>query len=338
MCSNSKCPFTKTSHLHQPNKVSWWNIRGVREYKVCAICDETAERIECGAHKFVHYNYNTHTARVYHIGHHTCWPQVTQQSTRIIQHLNNPGRRKGSAKDVGLEEIVNLIDAGDMAGASKEAEVWIDRRKVKRTMESIKLTSGADENSFDAVGILKKKQIKWTNFISTRLEMSTVVTSVIMSSSLQGKWPKLLLIWISMDWTTFLQLENAYFDATHSHVQFFKSLGLWLIHPAMKKVLHLASMDIRSEHHKDIALFMTLFNKMLAEVKGDENDKFNPQYFVCDESGANYKALLLVYGEQFTSLCTKGCQWHFKQDVQKHMKNVAPHDQQKIPGHMLCNV
>ena len=95
-----------------------------------------------------------------------------------------------------------------MAGASKEAEVWIDRRKVKRTMESIKPTSGADENSFDAVGILKKKQIKWTNFISTRLEMSTVVMSVIMSSSLQGKWPKLLFIWISMDQTTFCNLKT----------------------------------------------------------------------------------------------------------------------------------
>ena len=127
-----------------------------------------------------------------------------------------------------------------------------------------------------------------------------------------------------------LQLENTYFDATHSRVQFFKSLGLWLSHPAMKKVLRLASMDIRSEHHKDIALFMTLFNKMLAEVKGDKNYKFNLWYFVCDESGANYKALSLVYGEQFTSMCTKGCQWHFKQDVQKHMKNVAPHDQQKF--------
>ena len=92
VCSNTKCPFTKTSHSHQPNKVSWGNIRGVREYKVCAICDETAEQIECGAHKFVHYNYNTHTAQVYHIGHDTCWPQVTQQSTRIIQQLNNPGR------------------------------------------------------------------------------------------------------------------------------------------------------------------------------------------------------------------------------------------------------
>ena len=104
---------------------------------------------------------------------------------------------------------------------------------------------------------------------------------------------------------------------------------MWLVHTAMKKVLRLASMDIRSENHKDIALFFRLFNKMLAEVKG-ENYKFNSWYFVCDESGANYKALALVYGEQFASLRAKGCQWHFKQDVQKHMKNVTPQDQQKF--------
>ena len=34
-----------------------------------------------------------------------------------------------------------------------------------------------------------------------------------------------------------LQLENVYFDTMHSHVQNFKSLGIWLVHPAMKKIL-----------------------------------------------------------------------------------------------------
>ena len=80
-----------------------------------------------------------------------------QQTTKIIQHLNNPACRKGSAKDVGLDKIVNLIDAGDMATADRETEVWVDRQKVKCTMESLKPTMGEDENSFDAVGLLKKK-------------------------------------------------------------------------------------------------------------------------------------------------------------------------------------
>ena len=98
-----------------------------------------------------------------------------------------------------------------------------------------------------------------------------------------------------------LQLENAYFDATHSCVQYFKSLGMWLVHPAMKKVLCLASMEICSEYHKDIVLFLHLFNKILEEVSGKEGYKFNPRYFVCDEAGANYKVIALVYGEEFAA-------------------------------------
>ena len=278
----------------------------------------------------VEYDYASHTAKVYHIGEHKCWPQVTQQTTKIIQHLNNPACCKGSAKDVGLDEIVNLIDSGDMAAADREAEVWVDRRKVKRTMESLKPTTGEDENSFDAVGLLKKKTDEMDKYYIDQIgnvNCGHECDHIFKSSRKMAE----LAIHMDIDGEeNILQLENVYFDATHSHVQNFKSLGMWLVHPAMKKILRFASMDIRSENHKDIALFFHLFNKMLAEVKGDENYKFNPRYFVCDKSGANYKALALVYGEQFASLRAKGCQWHFKQDVQKHIKHICPDNQEKF--------
>ena len=41
-----------------------------------------------------------------------------------------------------------------------------------------------------------------------------------------------------------LELENAYFDATHTCIYGFKTFGRWMIHPAMKQILHLASMEI----------------------------------------------------------------------------------------------
>ena len=47
-----------------------------------------------------------------------------------------------------------------------------------------------------------------------------------------------------------MQTENAYFDATHSRVHGFKSFGLWVYHPSMRCILHLASMEIRSENSK----------------------------------------------------------------------------------------
>ena len=77
-----------------------------------------------------------------------------------------------------------------------------------------------------------------------------------------------------------LQVENAYFDATHVHVHGFKSLGLWLYHLTMRKIIRLASMDIRTENSKDIALFSTLFNEILQKVTGKPEYKFNPSYFL----------------------------------------------------------
>ena len=96
-----------------------------------------------------------------------------------------------------------------------------------------------------------------------------------------------------------LQFENVYFDATHIWVYGFKTLAMWLIHPAMKQILRLASMELHSKNYMDISLFLCLFNEMLVEISNRPGYKFNPQYFVCDEGGANYKAVLEVYGEDF---------------------------------------
>ena len=88
-----------------------------------------------------------------------------------------------------------------------------------------------------------------------------------------------------------LQEENGYFDTTHTKIHGFKYLGLWLFHPTMRKVIRLASMDIRTENTKDIALFFTLFNGILQKESGYPEYKFNPCYFLCDEGGANHKSI-----------------------------------------------
>ena len=64
---------------------------------------------------------------------------------------------------------MSLIDAGDMDAAEKEAEVWLDRRRVKRQLESMDPQQGMDHNSFDAVGIVKQKTDKKDPFYIYRI-------------------------------------------------------------------------------------------------------------------------------------------------------------------------
>ena len=136
-----------------------------------------------------------------------------------------------------------------------------------------------------------------------------------------------------------LQLENTYFDSTHTRVYGFKTFGLWLTHPAMKQIIQLASMEICSENYVHIAVFFKLFNRMLIEFKG-ESDMFKPRYFVCDEGGANYKAIREVYGDGFCKEREKGCQWHFKSDVRKHAVKVSEKRRERFKEvcHEMCDV
>ena len=78
-CYNKECPFIKTSHCHQPNRVSWRNVCGVHHVKVCVICDHVAQHFNCCAKKLIEYDYSTHIATVYHLGIHKCMPQLPKR-------------------------------------------------------------------------------------------------------------------------------------------------------------------------------------------------------------------------------------------------------------------
>ena len=70
------------------------------------------------------------------------------------------------------------------------------------------------------------------------------------------------------------------------------------------------------------------------------NYKFNPHYFVCDEAGANYKAITELYGAEFSAMRVKGCQWHFKSDVKNHVTKLVPEDQDTFVKtcYAMCDV
>ena len=97
-------------------------------------------------------------------------------------------------------------------------------------------------------------------------------------------------------------------------------------------------MDICTENANDIAKFFTLYNEILQKETGKEGYHFNPHYFMCDEGSANYCAIRQVYGENFTNARVVGCQWHFKNDVNRHSKDVSPDMRELFISlcHKLC--
>ena len=336
VCRNKQCPFVRTSRHAVPNKVSWRYMKAKRNIRICNICDQVAQREGCGARKLIEYDYNTHFATIYHLGNHTCSLQLDQMKrNQVLMKRLQEKNPTGSAKEVGLREIGLLIESGEMDLAATEAENWVDRRAAKRQMEKLVPSAGHDHNSFDAVGIIKRTTDTRDKFYIYKIgnrNLDCGSDYVFKSSRKMGE------IALQMDVEgpeNILQLENAYFDATHTRVYGFKTFAMWLIHPAMKQILRLASMELRSENYIDISLFLRLFNEMLAEISNRPGYKFNPRYFVCDEGGANYKAVRQVYGEEFVRHRVKGCQWHFKSDVKNHINKVGPTHRERFSE--ICN-
>ena len=326
ICRYPECPFVQTSRNRAPNKVSWRIPRGRRGVRICAICDHIGEREGCGAKKLVEYDPLKQEATVYHIGKHSCWPKPDNKKRyNALRKKISEKNLRGPAKQVGLEQISKYIEDGDMDGAAEECETWVDRRAAERHLQYNKPTYGNDHNSFDAVGLVKRKTDKRDPYYIFEIGNKNYTTDdecdyVFKSSR------RMAQLAIDMDQDgeeNLLQMENAYFDATHSRVHGFKTFGLWLVHPAMLQILRLASMEIRSENYIEISRFFILFNRMLSQVKGQVDYKFNPRYFVCDEGGANWKALRHIYGEKFTESRARGCQWHFKSDVRNNINKVG---------------
>ena len=333
VCNNPQCPFVRTSQNQAPNKVSWHILRGQRGVRICTICDHIGEREGCGCKKLIEYNPHLQEASVYYIGNHKCWPKVdTRTRSWDIRKKIQEGKLQGSAKEVAINQISSFIESGDMEGVAKECNTWVDRCTVERELQYSKPNHGIDNNSFDVVGLVKRKTDQGDPYYIYEIGNKNYTTDDVCDYVFKTS-RKIALMAINMDQDgpeNILQMENAYFDATHSWVHGFKTIGLWLVHPAMLQILHLASMELRSENHVEISHFFALFNRVLSQVKGQPGYKFNPCFFICNEGGANWKALHHIYGEQFTEGRVQGCQWHFQSDVRNHVNKVGPDERENF--------
>ena len=66
----------------------------------------------------------------------------------------------------------------------------------------------------------------------------------------------------------------------------------------MRTILHLATMEVKSECTREIAKFRHLFNRMLSVASGKEGYKFNPKAFLVDDKmGTNFANIKQEFGE-----------------------------------------
>ena len=95
----------------------------------------------------------------------------------------------------------------------------------------------------------------------------------------------------------------------------------------MKRIICLASMEVRSEKTEELTIFWELLNEMLEKLTKKPGYKFNPNYIMFDEGGANFTSVDGVFGEEFVKHRVVSCQWHFMNKVMERIHKVGEKDQ-----------
>ena len=192
-CPNPHCTCKALSVNNQLNRVSWLNVRGYKNLKICDSCQCMAQRQGCGARKFVDFNPWTNIAQVYHMGTHTCTPQLEtwrkkKRMAKILQTVDSQTNISG--KEIAVNQVEKMLETGTMAEVHNEAGLWINYRRNKQVMNDAVPSVPKDENSFDAVAIIKRKTNEYDPYYIYRVN-NGLCNNMSDYVSLQEKWSEL---------------------------------------------------------------------------------------------------------------------------------------------------
>ena len=315
VCHNPQCSYLSTEGKKNEYKFDYMYKR-----HVCSSCGVFAEQLTCGARKLVEFSHNTGFANVYHLGEHSCLPKVNRKEhddyicEQIKKHPNL------TPKNLQVQCVKERINSGDIQGARSVSRKLSNRSRIRQIRSQIlDIDQNTNMHSLEAVATFKAACDKVDEFHIYKMNdgrMNGGTDYVFKTSRLCGELG--LMMDTNYKPQNVLQQEDAYFDGAHSRCQGFISLGLWVFHRSMRRLLKLVAMEVRSESQENISYFWKLWNEVLQKVGGkDANYKFNPRNIMVDSSGANYCAVKLIFGLEYMTEKLISCQWHFMHNMEQ---------------------
>ena len=132
----------------------------------------------------------------------------------------------------------------------------------------------------------------------------------------------------------FLYEEFIYFDGKHGRCHDRTTLTASIYDPLLKKQISLAVLECHTEDSNTVQLFWELFVRAY-ETENGLASTFDPRGWITDMAGANIEGLKRVFGVQAVQKI-KGCEWHYKDGVNKHAHRLSDCGATFKPWLMLC--
>ena len=325
-CSSSECMFCK--EFGKNNTVNFDSLS--ENCVVCRICKMPALFRECSAVKV--WEFQDHYVLVKHTGVHTCHP-VPLFSQRDEQVKENVEKRLDlPPKRIQREAMLDQLYSGKTIKEVKStARAMIDTKKISSLKRIQSQSIGPFGHCLDALKRLKletQKTDKYYIFDIGDAGLSANKTAkihVFKMSKIAAK----IAIDMDKECDHFMAKEYCFFDGNHKRCRGFVTLGCYVYHPLLRKIIRLASMEVNVEDSEAIQIFWTLFNEVIAEYKGDPSYKFNPLGWCADEAGSNWEGLFRVFGDVRNRIVS--CVFHYRQSVNRFsLKLPTTKEQEKF--------
>ena len=328
ICTNSQC--SKLTSEGVTNKIDLKREKGGGY--TCRSCGYYVKREYCGALKALEYDETTSVLTVFHQGIHKCTlkPEIQSTLSWAKQEMVNRDLCK-TPKEWKIDLMGYYLAKGEVEKSSEVAEKLNDPQVFDKLCYMVKeggCKQSSKESTVDAfknIRTLKETTDKKDLFNIYKINCSDIngEPSFVFKTS-----RKALELALKMDPNvedgkerSILTFEWVYIDGMHSCVIGFKTLTMWTYHPGMHRVMNLAIMDCEHENTEMLTLFLKLFNYALQDLTGDKTYKFNPYRIKCDENGANFNAIVNVFGKEYLER-TVTCQWHFRQCANRQIAKV----------------
>ena len=326
-CTNNECAF----YLEEKKRNKTY-FTTIGEQKFCFTCNTLAVATPCGASKMIEYNMERRLLSIYHIGEHTCQVRInmTENDDYMKRSLTELGGRvtpKELAQIQMMKELEKQMDSGttNMSAIVDIAAKLTYKQQISEIKQRIQTQLKSEKHSLSAVAELKAITDMSDKYLIYKIydnNMTGWGNSYVFKSS-----KKIAQLAINMDQKQLtkcpLMEEPAYFDGMHKRCQGWKTLTLWLYHPASCCLCRIAMMEVKAEDSANCAKFWKVFNEMLQELCNDENYYFNPRRFITDEAGTSHNGIAAIYGEQGSNKSST-CQLHFKKQLEAMLAKFPP--------------
>ena len=327
-CYNIQCSYRKQYQI--ANCTQFEKEEGET---VCKCCGLRAVHIDCPAIKVWEFPRNSKLVTIIHTGKHTCVAVPRQDFSKLeTVFTENPDLRPGQA---ACKSTVNTIKAGKSWKEVIEiTDTFINSNKVKNMKQKVRRDMHPSGVNFEAVGELKSKMDERDPFYIYRIndrKLNQQGSYVFKTSHTQAK----IALCMDRHGDGILNKEYCFMDVKHNRCAGFKTFSIQVYHCLLRRVITLATMECEDETTDTLTQFWILFNEVLQKVSDDTTRRFNPFGWMADEAGANWAALAKVFGPEVLSR-TIGCQFHFKQSVNRQANQLSS-DKSKARLKQLAN-